>query len=169
MAANHSYRHYVIAVDPDDEYDDSITHAAVELRPSFILRLLWKSLFAQIIEQLALSIGVNVHPDISAYGEITWLDFNPVDDDFPEEWEEGAVENTIAQSLYADTRTWNDHIRLGSTLCFCCSGKHSGTDFTSHEAVLDDLVAAIRWTDITAELGEWWNKIRKQHPAAEPI
>jgi len=48
----HIFRSFITAVTSSDEFDDSVTHVAVELRPSAILYLVIASLLAWLIRKL---------------------------------------------------------------------------------------------------------------------
>jgi hypothetical protein len=84
MDKKHIFRSFIIAVTSSDDYDDSVTHVAVELRPSgnpapglcqpdrrFVRKLIgWLHFY---------------HLEV-AFSTLTWLKFN-LDTDFPEDWE----------------------------------------------------------------------------------
>ena len=153
------FRSFVIAATSSDDYDDSVTHTAVELRPSAILRLVYASLIAWLVTKL---IGWMhfYHLEVS-FNETTWLNFN-LDANFPEKWEEGAVEEEIDPTLIAEAGLIGQSAQVtgDGNLWVVCSHKHSGTEFMSHEIVLRELVKAIRLSDVTAELREQFGKTR---------
>ena len=159
MATN-IFRSYVIAVTTNDEFDDSVTHVAAELRPSAILCLAYASLCAWLVRKLFGWMHF-YHIEIAVSGT-TWLNYNPVEDDFPEEWEEGAVEAEIDPVLIDEAGLVFHSAQVAGDggLWFTCSHKHSGTEFSSHEVLLLSLVQAIRPGDVLAELREWFGKTR---------
>ena len=97
----HIFRSFIIAVTSSDEFDDSVTHVAVELRPSAILYLVIASLLAWLIRKLIGWLHF-YHLEISFRGT-TWLNFN-LDADYPEDWEEGALVDEIDPALIAEAR-----------------------------------------------------------------
>ncbi len=151
-------RYFVITVCSSDEYDDFVTHVAVALRPSAIARLILVDRVSRLVRAL---IGWLCFYQLEvSFQETTWLDFNPVDEDFPEDWDEGAVEERIDPDLI------NEHGLIGRSvkvtgdgwLIFSCCHKHSGTEFASNEVALRDLVRAIRLSDVAAELRQRFGK-----------
>jgi hypothetical protein len=154
----HIYRSFIIAVTSSDEFDDSVTHVAVELRPSAILYLVIASLLARLIRKL---IGwLHFYHLEVAFSALTWLNFT-LDADYPEDWEEGAVVEEIDPAQIADGRLIGYSAQVtGGGLWFACSNKHNGTEFMSHEIELRELVKAIRLSDGTAELRERFRKSR---------
>ena len=158
----HIFRSFIIAVTSSDEFDDSVTHVAVELRPSAILYLVIASLLAWLIRKLIGWLHF-YHFEISFQGT-TWLNFN-LDADFPEDWEEGALVDEINPTLIAEARLigYSAQVTGDRSLWFACLYKHSGTEFMSHEIALPELVNAIRLSDVLAELREWSNRLYQQH------
>ena len=143
-------------------YDDSVTHVAVELRPSAILRLVYASLVAWFVRKL---IGwLHFYHLEVAFPALTWLNFN-LDADFPEDWEAGALVDEIDPALIAEARLVGHSAQVTGDggLWFVCAEKHSGTEFMSHEIELRKLVNAIRLSDVLAELREWTNRLYQQH------
>ena len=160
----HVFRSYVIAVDSNDDFEEDATHVAIELRPSTILWLAYVNWIARLIRPLI----PFYHLDVDCKG-LTWLNFNPVDEDFPEAWEAGAVVESVDPALLAEGGLIGDSVALtgDARLIFSCSHKHSGTDYTSHEVALPELVRAIRWRDVAAELRERLDKIGHIHRKGE--
>ena len=158
----HIFRSFVIAATSSDEYDDSVTHVAVELRPSAILRLGYASLIARFVRKLIGWLHF-YHLEISFQGT-SWLNFN-LDADYPEDWEEGAVVEEIDPAQIAEARLigYSAQVTGDSGLWFVCAQKHSGTEFMSHEIELRELVKAIRLSDVLTELREWINRLYQQH------
>ena len=156
------YRSFVIAATSSDAYDDSVTHVAVELRPSVILRLVYASLIARFVRKL---IGwLHFYHLEVAFSALTWLNFT-LDADFPEDWEAGSLEERIDPALIAKARLvyHSAQITGDGGLWFVCAEKHSGTEFMSHEIELRKLVNAIRLSDVLAELREWTNRLYQQY------
>ena len=152
----HIFRSFVIAATSSDEYDDSVTHVAVELRPSAILRLGYASLIARFVRKLIGWLHF-YHLEISFQGT-TWLNFN-LDADFPEDWEEGALVDEIDPALIAEAGLIGHSAQVtGGGLWFACSNKHNGTEFMSHEVELQELVKTIRLSDGTTEFRERFGK-----------
>jgi len=166
----HIFRSFIIAITSSDEFDDSVTHVAVELRPSAILYLVIASLLAWLIRKLISWLHF-YHLDISFQG-ITWLNFN-LDADYPEDWENGALVAEIDPALITEARLIGHSAQItGDGLWFVCAEKHSGTEFMSHEIELRKLVHAIRLSDVLAELREWTNRLYQQYnpgPAGQPL
>jgi hypothetical protein len=158
----HIYRSFIIAVTSSDEFDDSVTHVAFELRPGAILRLFYVSLIAWLIRKLIGWLHF-YHIEISFQGT-TWMNFN-LDTDFPEDWEEGALVDEIDPSLIAEVELIGHSAQVTGDggLWFTCSNKHNGTEFMSHEVELQELVKAIRLSDVLAELREWTNRLYQQY------
>jgi hypothetical protein len=156
------YRSFVIAATSSDAYDDSVTHVAVELRPSVILRLVYASLIARFVRKLIGWLHF-YHLEISFQGT-TWLNFHP-DADFPEDWEEGALVDEIDPAMIAEAGLIGNSAQITGDggLWFVCAEKHCGTEFMSHEIELRKLVNAIRLSDVLAELCEWINWLYQQH------
>jgi hypothetical protein len=156
---DHPYRFLVIRVG-SNEYDDTASHVAVELRPSAILRLAATSLVATILRSF-LSWMSLYHLEVSFQG-VDWLDWQPHDDDpdadYPEEWEQGAVveASVIRPEWLANVRLqgYSAQVTGDGSLWFACFHKHSGTETTSIEVELSTLLEAIRREDVTAELCE---------------
>jgi hypothetical protein len=158
----HIYHSFVIAVTSSNEFDDSVTHVAVELRPSAILYLVIASLIAWLIRKL---IGwLHFYHLEVAFSALTWLNFT-LDADFPEDWEAGSLEERIDPALIAKARLvyHSAQVTGDGGLWFVCAEKHSGTEFMSHEIELRKLVNAIRLSDVLAELREWTNWLYQQH------
>ena len=158
----HIFRSFIIAVTSSDEFDDSVTHVAVELRPSAILYLVIASLLAWLIRKLIGWLHF-YHLEISFQGT-TWLNFN-LDADYPEDWEEGALVDEIDPALIAEAGLIGHSAQVTGDggLWFVCTEKHSGTEFMSHEIELRKLVNAIHLSDVLAELREWANELYQQH------
>jgi hypothetical protein len=158
----HIFRSFIIAVTSSDEFDDSVTHVAVELRPSAILYLVIASLLAWLIRKLIGRLHF-YHLEVSFQGT-TWLNFN-LEADFPEDWEEGALVDKIDPALIAEARLIGHSAQVTGDggLWFVCAEKHSGTEFMSHEIELRKLVHAIRLSDVLAELRGWTNRLYQQH------
>jgi hypothetical protein len=155
----HNFRSFVIAVTSSDEYDDFLSHVAVELRPSAVLRLV----FANVVTHAAREVLGWLHfyhLEIS-FQETTWLNFSNQDADFPEDWEEGAVAEEIDPALINEAGLIGRSAQItgDGSLWFVCSHKHSGTEFMSYEVVLRELVKAIRLSDVTAELREQFGNL----------
>jgi hypothetical protein len=159
----HIYRSFVIAVTSSDEFDDSVTHVAVELRPSAVLYLVIASLLAWLIRKLIGWLHF-YHLEVSFHGT-TWLNLHNLDTDFPEDGEEDAVVDEIDPALISEARLigYCAQITGDGGLWFVCAKKHSGTEFISHEIELRELVNAIRLSDVFAELREWTNWLYQQH------
>jgi hypothetical protein len=155
----HNFRYYVIVVTTDDEYGDEATHVAIHLRPSEILRLAVANLTAWFIHNVFR--WVSCHIEI-AFPEITWLNFNQVDADFPEKWEAGAVEDEIDPAIMSERGLINHYAQAAGDggLWFVCNHKHGGEEYMSHEVELRELVKTIRLSDVLAELREWIGKAR---------
>jgi len=156
------YRSFVIAATSSEAYDDSVTHVAVELRPSVILRLVYASLIARFVRKL---IGwLHFYHLEVAFSALTWLNFT-LDADFPEDWEAGSLEERIDPALIAKARLvyHTAQITGDGGLWFVCAEKHCGTEFMSHEIELHNLVNAIRPSDVLAELREWTNRLYQQY------
>jgi hypothetical protein len=158
----HIFRSFIIAVTSSDEFDDSVSHVAVELRPSVILRLVYASLIAWLIRKLIGWLRF-YHLEV-AFSALTWLNFT-LDADFPEDWEAGSLEERIDPALIAKARLvyHSAQVTGDGDLWFTCSHKHSGTEFMSHEIKLRKLVNAIRLSDVLAELREWTNWLYQQY------
>ena len=157
----HIFRSFIIAITSSDEFDDSVNHVAVELRPSAILYLVIASLLAWLIRKLIGWLHF-YHLEIS-FQRTTWLNFN-LDTDFPEDWEEGALVDEIDPAMIAEARLIGHSAQVtGGGLWFACSNKHNGTEFMSHEIELRELVKAIRLSDVLAELRGWTNRLYQQH------
>jgi hypothetical protein len=158
----HIYRFIIIAVTSSDEFDDSVTHVAVELRPSTILYLVIASLIAWLIRKLIGWLHF-YHLEISFHAT-TWLNFN-LDADYPEDWEEGTLVDEIDPALISEARLIGHSAQVTGDggLWFACAQKHSGTEFMSHEIELRKLVNPIRLSDVLAELREWTNWLYQQH------
>ena len=157
------YRSFVIAATSSDAYDDSVTHVAVELRPSVILRLVYASLIARLVRKL---IGwLHFYHLEVAFSALTWLNLHNLDADFPEDWEEGSLVDEIDPALIAEARLifHSAQVTGDGGLWFACSHKQSGTEFMSHEVELQELVKAIRLSDVLAELREWTNRLYQQY------
>jgi len=162
MDKKHIFRSFILAVTSSDDYDDSVTHVAVELRPRAILRLVYASLIARFVRKL---IGwLHFYHLEVAFSTLTWLKFN-LDTDFPEDWEAGALVDQIDPGLIAETRLVGHSAQVtgDGSLWFVCAEKHCGTEFMSHEIELHNLVNAIRPSDVLAELREWTNWLYQQH------
>ena len=152
----HIYRSFVIAVTSSDEFDDSVTHVAVELRPRAILYLVIASLLAWLIRKLIGWLHF-YHLEVS-FQRITWLNFN-LDADYPEDWENGAPVDEIDPAMIAEAGLIGYSAQItGSGLWFACSNKHNGTEFMSHEVSLQELVQAIRLNEVATELRERFGK-----------
>ena len=162
MDKKHIFRSFVIAVTSSDSYDDSVSHVAVELRPSAILQLVYASLVAWLVRKLIGWLHF-YHLEVS-FQRITWLNFN-LDADYPEDWEEGAVVEEIDPALIAEARLigYSAQVAGDGGLWFVCAEKHSGTEFMSHEIELRKLVNTIHLNNVLAELYEWTNWLYRQH------
>jgi hypothetical protein len=162
MNQKHIFRSFVIAATSSDDYDDAITHVAVELRPGAILRLAYTSLVAWLVSKLIGWLRF-YHLEV-AFSALTWLNFT-LDADFPEDWEAGSLEERIDPALIAKARLvyHSAQITGDGGLWFVCAEKHSGTEFMSHEIELRKLVNAIRLSDVLTELRGWSNRLYQQH------
>jgi hypothetical protein len=156
---DHHYRFFVIRVSSND-YDDTASHVAVELRPSAILRLAATNLVAQLIRSFLRWMCI-YHIEI-AFQEMDWLDWQPPKDDpdadYPEEWEQGAIveAGAIRPEWLANEKLQGNSAQVTGDggLWFACSHKHSSTEMTSWEVELSTLLKAIRREDVVAELQE---------------
>ena len=156
---DHQYRFLVIRVSSND-YDDTASHVAVELRPSAILRLAATNLVAHLIRSF-LRWMCMYHIEV-AFREMDWLDWQPPKDDpeadYPEEWEQGAIveEGVIRPEWLTNERLqgYSAQVTGDDCLWFTCSHKHSSTEMTSCEVELSTLLEAIRREDVVAELRE---------------
>ena len=161
-----NFRSYVIAATSSDGFDDSVSHVAVELRPSAILRLALTALVAWFVHKVIGWLHF-YHLEVS-FSETTWLDWRPPTDnpeaEYPDDWEEGAVVYEIdpAWPNEAGLIGYSAQVAGDGGLWFVCSHKHSGTEFMSNEVYLRSLVRAIRLIDVLAELGEWSDRLYKR-------
>ena len=162
MDKKHIFRSFILAVTSSDDYDDSVTHVAVELRPRAILSLVYASLVARLVRKL---IGwLHFYHLEVAFSSLTWLNLHNLEADFPEDWEEGAMVDEIDPAPIADARLIGHSAQVtGGGLWFACSNKHNGTEFMSHEIELRELVKAIRLSDVLAELRGWTNRLYQHH------
>lgn len=162
MDKKHIFRSFVIAATSSDDYDDAITHVAVELRPGAILRLAYASLVAWFVSKL---IGwLHFYHLEVVFSALTWLNFT-LEADYPEDWEAGALVDQIDPALIAEARLVGHSTQVtgDGNLWFVCAEKHCGTEFMSHEIELRKLVKAIRLCDVLAELREWSDRLYPRH------
>ena len=162
MNQKHIFRSFVIAATSSDDYDDAITHVAVELRPGAILRLAYTSLVAWLVSKLIGWLRF-YHLEV-AFSALTWLKFN-LDTDSPEDWEAGALVDQIDPALIAEARLVGHSAQVTGDggLWFVCAEKHCGTEFMSHEIELRKLVNALRLSDVLAEVREASNRLHPRH------
>jgi hypothetical protein len=115
-----------------------------------------------------MEIDVMVHFE-APFMETTWLNWwNVSDEDFPEEWEEGVIADQIEPELRDESGLWGRYADIGGQcVYFTCYHKHTGTEFCSGGVSMHTLLQGIRWTDLLAELREWWDQLW-QNPASEP-
>lgn len=160
------YRLFVIAVCSSDVDDYSVTHVAIELRPSVIARLILVDRVSRLVRA---AIGWLCFYQLEvSFQETTWLDLNPVDEDFPEAWDDGAIEESIDPALIDEYGLIGRSVKVTGDgwLMFSCCHKHSGTEYTSNEVAVRDLVRAVRLSDLAAELRRRFWKARPARDTA---
>ena len=145
---------YVAPVQSNDEYSDEPTHCSFEVRPSVVWRMAWYLLLARLVQFFAKSCS-----EVRFYfSNINWMSFIEDDDLLDNEIvEKGgfADEDWIGSTFnICEDGLRGKEIQLYSegTIRFICYHKHSGVEFFSDEINLRELLNALRFEHVLAEI-----------------
>jgi hypothetical protein len=148
------FPHYVAPVQSNNEYSDEPTHCAFEARPSVVLRILWYLALTRLVNRLAKSCS-----EVRFYfPNIHWMTLNEEDDlpgqeiiekeGFTDEDKIGSSFNICEDGL----RGHEIQLYCGGTFRFLCYHKHSGVEFFSDEMDVQELMDAMRFEHVLAEV-----------------
>lgn len=161
-----NHTHYFVIRVGSNEYEQAVSHVAIELKPSAIFYLVFAYLVARVARAM---LGWKRFYNLEVtFLETDWLDWQPPEDDpdaeYPQAWDEGDV---VAAEAIRPEWLANEGLRGRSVqvtgnggLWFTCYHKHSGIEFTSTEVELSALLKTIRRADVAAELREWFRQTR---------